>query len=231
MGTLDKIIIVPGWTYSIDRWFNFKRILEKAGYDVETLIIPGLTTPSKKVWSLESYVDWLKQTLDKEGSKVVLVGHSSGGRIVLSYAAKYPDSLKKLVLIDSAGIFHNELPTKLKRFVFKIFSKIGKKIGLFKNFRWVIYKLAREHDYEKASLNMRKTMKNLIYLDLSPILKEVKVPTLIIWGEKDKITPLSDALVMKRDIKNSKLKIIKAARHSPFYTHSKEAAKFLLEEI
>jgi pimeloyl-ACP methyl ester carboxylesterase len=43
----------------------------------------------------------------------VLLGHSNGGRIALAFAEKYPDKVKQLVLIDSAGIYHNEFSIRL----------------------------------------------------------------------------------------------------------------------
>lgn len=230
MGIMKKIVIIPGWTYSVDRWANLSGELKKSGFNIEILKVPGLTQSSNEVWDLKKYAQWLKGELESE-HEVTLVGHSNGGRIAIAYAIENPRKLSGLVLINSAGIFHNEPLLRLKRFVFRILSKTGKKIGLFKKFNWVLYKLAREHDYEKANPNMRETMKNLIYKDLTPLLSKIKTPTLIIWGENDKITPVSDAKKMKTEVKNSKLFSIKGAGHSPFYTHPRQVLNILLKEL
>jgi pimeloyl-ACP methyl ester carboxylesterase len=63
-------------------------------------------------------------------------------------------------------------------------------------------------------------MNNLISTDLKPILSKIAIPTLIIWGREDKITPLSDGKLMHQLIEDSKLEIIENARHSPQFTHS-----------
>lgn len=225
-----RIIIIPGWTYSTDKWTEFSGTLKKSGRKVDTLGVPGLTEPSSKIWDLKSYSLWLKEKLKNEKS-VVLIGHSNGGRIAIAYAAANPGKLSRLVLIDSAGIFHNEPPLRLKRFVFRTVSKIGKGLGVSKKSGSLMYKLAGEHDYERANLNMRETMKNLIYKDLTPQMKKITTPTLIIWGEDDKVTPISDARKIKSQIKKSKLFVIKGAGHSPFYTHPREVLRILSKEL
>ena len=53
---------------------------------------------------------------------------------------------------------------------------------------------------------------------------------IIIWGENDKITPLSDAKAISKQIKNSKLYVIDGARHAPQFTHTKEVVNKIFEE-
>jgi len=60
---------------------------------------------------------------------------------------------------------------------------------------------------------MRDTYLKIIAEDLSPVLSQVQVPTIIIWGEKDDITPLSDAYKINAKIKNSKLEILSGVDH------------------
>ena len=230
VGPMKKVVIIPGWTYSTDKWERFSEELEKAGTEVTILKVPGLIEQSDKVWDLSSYTQWLKEKLKKD-PKIVLVGHSNGGRIAIAYAAENPDKLSKLVLVDSAGIFHNEFPIRIKRTVFRKLSGIGKKIDFLKNFRWILYKFAREHDYEKAGSNMRETMKNLIYKDLTPLMRKIKIPTLILWGENDTITPLSDGKLMTNLIKGAKLFVVRGAKHAPFYTHPRQTLKILLNNL
>ena len=127
MGTLKKIVILHGWTYSLDKWSKFTDLLEKDGFEVYLPKIPGLTQDSNESWNLYKYTNWLNKLLEKYQDKVILLGHSNGGRIAINFAVKYPCKLEKLILIDSAGIFHNELPIRLKRIVFKNVANVGKK--------------------------------------------------------------------------------------------------------
>lgn len=230
-----KILILHGWSYStkgvdpLEKWNTFIKELKSRGYEPILLKIPGLIKDLQEVWNLEKYVEWLNTEIKNE--KVILMGHSNGGRISLAFAQKYPQKVDQLVLIDSAGIYHNELPIRLKRFLFKNLAKFGKKISTSEKLRTFIYKLAREGDYKNATSKQRQTMLNLINTDLTPFLSEIKIPTLIIWGRDDKVTPLSDGKLMHSLIKNSKLFAVSGAKHSPQFTHTKEVVDIILKEI
>lgn len=213
-----KIFILHGWTYSTSAWDQCITELKAFGYDIVMLNVPGLTEPSDKVWTLEAYTEWLKNKLYGQ-TNVILMGHSNGGRIALSFASKYPEQLSHLILVDAAGIVHNEMPLRIKRAVFGSAAKIGKKLGAPTLFRKIFYKLIRARDYARAPENMRETMKNLIAIDLTPILSNVRIPTLIIWGQRDSLTPISDAYVMNKGIKDSRLFVIPDAAHSPQQSH------------
>lgn len=229
MGTMKKILILHGWTTSTDKWDDFLKQLREEDIKGVVLRIPGLTQKLEAVWNLDDYVSWLKKIVGNE--KVVLLGHSNGGRIALAFANRYSKLVKKLILIDSAGIYHKNLSLQIKRLIFKSIAKIGKKFTSSEKLRSILYKLSRESDYKNANITQKQTMVNLISSDLTPILKQIKPPTLIIWGSKDQTTPLSDGKLMNKLINSSILKIISGASHSPQFTHPKEVAKAVYEYL
>ena len=226
-----KIYILHGWAYSTEKWEPFLELLKKKGINPIVLKIPGLTAPLKEVWDLDSYVEWLQKIISKEKGKVILLGHSNGGRISLAFAAKYPEKVEQLFLLDSAGIYHNELPIRAKRFVFGKLAKFGKLLTKSHRMKVLLYKFAREHDYEKADPIVKETMRNLIRADLRDCLSLIKIPTTIIWGKNDKVTPLSDGNVLHEGLKHSSLHIVNGARHSPMFTHTDEVARLVLKEL
>ena len=249
---MKKIFILHGWTYSIEKWNPFVKLLKQKGIEVNILKIPGLTDKLDKVWELNDYVEWLKQKIDNQevnnltmkqfNNKVILIGHSNGGRIAVAFTNRYPEKVENLILIDSAGIYHNELPLRIKRVVFKTIAKIGaqafgkarladRRGGIKKVLRDLLYKIARESDYKNSDENVKQTMVNLISTDLEPILPKIKIPTLIIWGSQDRITPVSDGMLMNSLIKNSKLEIIENARHSPQFTHPEQVAETIINSL
>jgi len=236
IGKNSKLLILHGWTYSSDdsdpleKWQPLIELLESQGIKCELPRIPGITKDINKSWTLDEYAKWLKKMLGKN-NKIVLVGHSNGGRIAFRFAQKYSGKVTKLILIDSAGIYHNELPLRFKRFLFRNIAKIGRRFTESEVLRKLIYKVAREGDYSNATPSQQQTMLNLINSDLTEVLRKVKTPTLIIWGEKDKVTPLSDGQLIHSLIKNSKFSIIRSARHSPQFTHPKEVAKLIYEYL
>ena len=232
MGAIkSKIFVLHGWTYSTEKWTLFLNLLKEKKLDVEFLKIPGLTAPIEKPWEITDYVEWLKRIIEKEKNKVVIAGHSNGGRISLWFANKYPQLVKQLILIDSAGIYHDELPIRLKRFVFKSIAKIGRKITSSKFLENFLYKVTREKDYKESSPIVKETMRNIFQSDKFLNLSTVKTPTLIIWGRKDSITPLSDGILMHDKIKGSKLVILENARHAPQFTHPEKVINSILSNL
>lgn len=229
---MKKIIILHGWTYSLEKWQPFLELLRKKGIGSVMLNVPGLTSKKEKVWSIENYINWLRDIVDKEKDKVILIGHSNGGRIAINFAIKYPEKISKLILIDSAGIYHNELPLALKRVIFKTLAKfVAQALGQARLLRNLFYKIIGESDYNNASLSMKQTMINLMNSDKSLKIGNIQTPTLIIWGEEDKITPLSDGIIMNKLIKNSKLEIIENARHAPQFTHPNQVAEIIFSNL
>lgn len=226
---MSKIFILHGWSYSTDKWAPFTKLLAAKGMEPQLLEIPGLTAPIDRPWTLDDYVKWLKGKVG--GEKTILIGHSNGGRISLAFSLKYPELVERLILINSAGIYHNELPVRLKRWAFGTLARLGKKLTPFKGVRNAFYGLARVSDYKDAAPQMRKTMINLISTDLAHELHKITIPTLIIWGARDKITPLSDGKLMNKLIPTSRLYIVKSARHSPQFTHPKEVCAEIVKSM
>lgn len=219
MGTLNTIYILHGWTYSIDKWKKLNSILEDKGFKTVMLKIPGLTENIKKPWTISDYITWLKKIIEKENGKAILLGHSNGGRIAANFAALYPQLVEKLILIDSAGIYHNELSIRIKRFLFGNAARFGKKITSSQTLKNLLYKLSRTSDYKNAPPFSKTTMLNLLESDQNLDFSKIRTKTLIIWGELDRTTPLSDGRQMEKKIKNSEFVIIKNARHSPQFTN------------
>lgn len=227
----SKIYIIHGWAYTTEKWMPFIEFLKKHGIGPVMLKVPGLTAPLKEVWTLEDYVEWLRNELEHEKEKIILLGHSNGGRISLAFAHKYPEKIKELILFDSAGIYHNELPIRLKRFIFGNLARFGRKFTNSDFLRKLLYKLTRESDYEKADPILRKTLHNLVTRDISKLFQQIHLPVVIIWGEEDTITPFTDGKKMHTMLKNSKLFPIKNARHSPMFTNVEEAGEIVLGEL
>ena len=171
----------------------------------------------------------------EEKKKVILIGHSFGGRIAIKYAVKYPDKIEKLILTGAAGIKHS-LSRKQK--ILYVATKTGKTIfslpviNKFQKYaEKFLYKIIREKDYRKASLRMKEIMKKVLAEDLTPILEKIKTTTLLLWGRLDNSTPLSDGKLMNEKIENSELVIFDDANHSLPYQKPEEFTKDIIKFI
>ena len=221
-GEGEPLLILHGWGGSSNSWVEVQKILAKQNFKVIILDLPGfgksISPPSP--WTVEDYCQFIVNFINRIGlEKINLMGHSFGGRIAIKFAVLYPERLKKLILCASAGIKHplnffQKIIFKLAIFGNFLFSKRP-----FKRFKDVaqnfFYTFLRQKDYAKAKGIMKETLKKVLEEDLRPELSQIKINTLLIWGEKDKAVPIKDAYLMKEHIPQSVLEIIPGASHTP----------------
>lgn len=216
-----KLYIIHGWTYTTTPWTRTISLLEKQGLAVEMLNVPGLTTSSKKVWTIDEYKDWANRNIP-DGS--VALGHSNGGRILLNLCSENPEKLKHLILLDAAGVYETSSKRDVARSLSKKLGFLKKVPGLTK----VWHKLTGASDYARAPENMKKTLANMLDSDKNLNLATVTTPTSILWGADDTVTPPHQAEIIHQSIKDSTLKIHPGWTHAPYISHPDELAKAIL---
>ena len=227
---MKRAYIIHGWSYNLDKWADI--VIELKMRDIEPVLlkVPGLTEASDKVWDIEGYISWLDDKLNGD-EKPIVIGHSNGGRIALAYAQKHPGRLHQLVLIDSAGVAHNEARSQIKLKILKTLSKVGKVFSLIPPLRKLFYKLIGAQDYYNAPPNMRLTMQNMLKADQQMDFSNVRLPVTIIWGREDSITPIVDGEKLHNWIKGSVFIVIDGAKHAPQATHADKVAEIIASAI
>ena len=206
---MPKVYIIHGWTYTTKHWEKTLRILKEQGISVEMLNVPGLTTDSKKVFTIEDYVKWADRQIP-DGA--IALGHSNGGRILLNLLCQKPEKLKHLILVSAAGIYEPSKKRDLLRLGAKAFSGLKKIPGA----RRIIHKLVGASDYDRAPENMKQTLTNMLDSDRKLDITGIETPTTILWGEQDTVTPPRQAKIMHQSLKNSTLKMYKNWNHAPY---------------
>lgn len=218
-----NIVILHGWGRGAKSFSLVQELLERKNYSVHIFDLPGfgVVPPPPRPWSVSDYVDFVLKFVESQNlNKFYLFGHSFGGRIGIKLAASRSEKLAGLILCDAAGVTPRP---KAKIAVFGFFSKIGNWIFSFpilsifrETTRRFAYFLSGERDYYFLQNEvMRETFKKTINEDLTPYLEKIEVPTLSIWGKRDKMTPVSDAYIIKENIKSSRLEILEGVGHSP----------------
>ena len=165
-------------------------------------------------WCVDDFVNWTVDfTAALQLTDVVLMNHSFGGRISIKLLAQrpLPIGVKKAVFMDAAGI----RPKRGLKYYYKVYTyKAMKK--LFPGLAAKRQGKVGSSDYRNASPLMRQTMVKCINEDLTHLLKENPVSTLLIWGSADTATPLSDGQTMERLIPEAGLVVLEGAGHFAF---------------
>lgn len=100
------IILIPGFWLNGDSWNDVAAPLRDAGHNVQALTRPGLEsrdTDRSKI-TLRDHVDAVIAAVDSFPGKVVLVGHSAGGSIAHAVVDARPDSISRVVYVDSGPL-------------------------------------------------------------------------------------------------------------------------------
>ena len=221
-GQGEVLLILHGWGASSESWILLQRALSKEGYRVIAIDLPGFgrSNPPATAWGVQDYSNFIEQFVRAIGLRqFFLLGHSFGGQIAISFTVQHQELVKKLILCAPPGI---RRPPSTKEKLFSLFSKmlaIGLLVVPSKNlrdrFRAIGYRLIKRRDYFKAEGVMREVMQRVIREDLFSIFSQVRVPTLIVWGDDDRMVPVEDAYVLVREIPHSAVEIIPGAGHAP----------------
>ena len=196
------VLLLHGWGGNLNSFRALEEWLKVAGFSVLTIDFPGFggSDAPREDFVLDDYVKIVLELLEQEVVKSCsIVAHSFGGRVAIKLASSNKKELiEKLVLVDSAGIKPRfSLKTKLKILRYKFLKKL-KKMGLIKrdlsNFG--------SDDYKAMPEALKPVFNRVINEDLSPYLKDIECPTLLVWGKYDKDTPLYMAKKMKKNIKD-----------------------------
>ncbi len=208
---MKNLLILHGWGSSSNNWSGIKKILEKEGINVFAPDLPGFGKNHSldRSFSIDDFVEWVESYCEENNlSRFFLLGHSFGGAIAVKFLLKNPTKVEKLFLVGPALIRRNS-------FKKNIIKKFAKFFFFFPTFlKKVIYSRLIRSDYPLTAGQLRKTYLKVIREDVSHLLSKINTPTVIIWGKKDKITPLEDGYLINKEISGSKIKLIDKAGHS-----------------
>lgn len=218
-GNGNPVVILHGWGCNIDTVIPIINIL-KEQYQVYAIDLPGFgksQEPKDVIGSFE-YVEIVKAFLKKMGiEKTNFIGHSFGGKLSIIFGSKYPELVEKIILVNSAGL----IPKRGAKYYFKVYSFKSLRFIYKKLFFWLkdeermekFYKRFGSDDYKDAAGIMRKVLVKVVNENLHPILKDIKAPTLLVWGDGDTATPLYMGKIMEKEIKESGLVVLEGTGH------------------
>lgn len=222
-GEGEFVLFLHGWGSNIKLWQGLMDTVTPK-YTAFALDMPGFgeSDEPKEAWSVDDYVDFVLKFVDLfKPESLVLVGHSFGGRVIIKMLnRKLPFEVKKIILIDSAGIKPKKtFKQKISLLAYKTGRKIMETKPLKAMFPDAVENMRKKRgsaDYNSATPVMRETLVKVVNEDLTELLPNVKASSLLIWGTNDTATPLSDGEKMEKLIPDAGLVKVQGAGHYSF---------------
>lgn len=217
----ETVVMLQGWGTHLGMYDSVANAInDKVRFVQFDLPGFGASDEPREAWNVDAYADFFLKFMEALGiKKATLIGHSYGGRVIIKLAARenLPFEITRIVLIDSAGI----LPKKT--FKQKVKIRKYKMLKGIMNMK-VVYALFPEliddwrnrqgsADYRAASPMMRKCLVMAVNEDLTGLLPKIQQDTLLIWGDKDTATPISDAKIMEEKLPHNGLVVLTGAGH------------------
>lgn len=220
-GSGDAVVMLHGWGASKELYRNvINTVAEK--FRVIALDFPGFggSAEPPTAWDVSQFADLTADFISSLGlDKIILLGHSFGGRVSIKLAARddLPFKIERLILVDSAGIMPKRgLDYKLRVGSYKAAKKIMNTAPMRALFPHAVENMQKHRgsaDYAAASPVMRGCLVKAVNEDLEPLLPKIEQDTLLIWGSLDDATPLDDGKTMEKRLPNAGLAVIEGAGH------------------
>ncbi|MDO8268972.1 MAG: alpha/beta hydrolase [Moraxellaceae bacterium] len=241
------ILMVHGFGDSGLSWTQFARLFRDNDYRIVIPDLPGFGRSDKtpgRDYSYEAQAKRLFALMQSIGvPKFHVVGNSMGGGVAAELAVQQPVAIQSLTLMDAAGIHYR--PTELDRtllsgrniLVMKKPADFDAMITFASAQRPAMPRPVLDYLSERAvqdSALHERIFQDVLFEDINfllPKLDAIKAPTLVLWGEKDRVLHPDNAKVFSKYIKGSQVVILPGVGHIPMaevpYESAAEVVKFI----
>lgn len=217
-GSGDVVVLLHGWGADL-RTFDSLAAGFKQTHRVIRLDFPGFgqSPRPKSDWHVDDYAQCVTAFLKKlQIIPKVVIGHSFGGRVIIKAVGNGYIQPEKVILMGSAGVKPHR---SVQHAGYHIIAKVGKlimKLPLLSKFqqsmRRRLYQLAGSNDYLESN-ELRPIFLNVINEDLQADAAKINQSSLLIWGENDESTPVSDGKILQSVMRASRLVVVPDAGH------------------
>jgi pimeloyl-ACP methyl ester carboxylesterase len=212
------LIMLHGFQTGADIWYPHTFPALAAERHVIAPDLPGFAySGSLRPCTAESYAHFMNAFLDALGlPQIDLLGHSMGGLIAIATAAERPSRVHRLVLVSSAGLPHTGTRGLVSPFL--LLDKSAYHFRLYLR----LLRLSMRVRSGRGCLRMIRDD------SVFGLLTDLTMPTLVIWGSRDRIIPLEHATIFARTIPDARLYIMQGCGHMPFYQKHRQFEKLVL---
>ena len=233
-GRGEPLLMIHGWGVNSEIWISLVDEL-KFFASVYVVDLPGMgASASISPYTLDNIVKEIKANFPIK--KCNILGWSLGGQVAMNLAIRMPDFVEKLILMSTTPCFveKKDWPYGVNK---QFFLKFEMEAKQNLNNTLMKFYLIQTRDIDDSKKVMRFLKNTFIEIrddnksgmqsalnvlketDLRNEVKKIDKPTLIITGDKDRLTSLKASIWLYEKIKGAKLKEIKGANHMPFISH------------
>ncbi|HSG82664.1 MAG TPA: alpha/beta fold hydrolase [Gemmatimonadota bacterium] len=213
------LIMVHGLGASSRWWFPLFPGLTSANFRVLAPDLPGFGRSPGPALDIERGARAVVSLADQLGlGQFFLCGHSMGGTVAAQVAADHPGRVRRLALVDSAGI-PGTGP----------FVVLGR---LAQPWTWCppsFYSTLLGDALRAGPGTMLRGMRELRRHDIRPVLRRLRIPTLVIWGERDTLTPPEHAHMMLAELAQGRLEFVAGVRHLPMISDARTTGRLMID--
>jgi pimeloyl-ACP methyl ester carboxylesterase len=176
------------------------------------------------VWGVEEYGRFVqlqitnyKLQIKSPNTNVVILGHSFGGQVLAHLISHNPTICDGAIFAASSIVREDFL---IKRTALGLVAKVGKGIFLLPGLKQfsglakkILYRASDSPDYQKTSGIQRDIYKKIIRQDQTACLDSISLPSLVVWGDKDRMTPLKYGTMIVKRLKQATFVVIPNGTH------------------
>lgn len=218
----SSVLLLHGLFGGSFEWSETIRALNRNGYRVVLPIIPLDQLPDGKTNVLGA-VDYVRSVVEALGlDSITIIGNSLGGQMALFYYLRYPESVNSLVLAGSSGIHEETMGATSIRRHDKEFIRERATRSFFDPNHVTADLVDRIHTIvsdRTRALRMVKMVRSSAKENLQNQLSRVRIPTQLIWGRNDEITPPHVGVAFAQLLPSAELHFIDNCGHAPMKEH------------
>jgi pimeloyl-ACP methyl ester carboxylesterase len=231
-GTGEALLLLHGLFGALSNWEGVLPYFQKFTTPIALKFeLTKFHRSEVKVKALAAFTEYFIR--ERALAPVAICGNSMGGHVALRLALANPKLVKCLILAGTSGLYEHSVDTLPirpgEKFVREHMARVffGDKFITEDAVKEIVEILK---DRSKV-LNLIHAARSAKKDNLQEVLKEIKAPTLLLWGEDDEVTTMEVAELFHKNIRNSKLISIKNCGHAPMIEHpewfAEEVKKFL----
>lgn len=216
------VVLLHGMLGALENWTETIAALAKAGRRVVAPTLPVYDLPDSEtsVAGLMQYTARFTKALGL--ARPVLVGNSLGGHVALLYAVKQTEKPSALILTGASGLHEMSMggstPRRFDRDYVKARAAMTFHNPVHASDELVdgVMEIVADRNRVKRLIKMARSAREELVEDA---LAGIRVPTLLIWGTEDRLTPPAVAHRFRKRLSSAKLELISACGHAPMIEH------------